>query len=231
MSYKVELVVFDIAGTTVKDDGIVSLAFQNAMLKFGYTFSAQQVAPLMGYKKVDAIRMLLDKNELNRQNVTDDLVNQIHECFLDEMSSFYMESYLPEPLPYVEDVFRRLHERGIRTALDTGFPKRITEIVLSKLNWLSNGLVDCAISSDQVKAGRPYPYMIEAIMATLSIKDPKRVIKIGDTSVDIKEGKAANCLYSIGITTGTFSKMELLKSDPDFVLDAMDELLEVIDHH
>jgi len=36
MKHNIKLIVFDIAGTTVKDKGEITLAFQNALGKYGY---------------------------------------------------------------------------------------------------------------------------------------------------------------------------------------------------
>jgi beta-phosphoglucomutase-like phosphatase (HAD superfamily) len=51
MSQSIELIVFDIAGTTVKDNGEIADAFQKAMREFGYAIPQEKIYPLMGYKK------------------------------------------------------------------------------------------------------------------------------------------------------------------------------------
>ena len=50
--------------------------------------------------------------------------------------------------------------------------------------------------------GRPYPYMIFRNMEALGLMDVRRVIKVGDTVSDIREGKNAGVL-SAGIVTGS----------------------------
>lgn len=50
--------------------------------------------------------------------------------------------------------------------------------------------------------GRPYPYMIFRNMEALGLMDVCRVIKVGDTVSDIREGKNAGVL-SAGIVTGS----------------------------
>jgi len=56
--------------------------------------------------------------------------------------------------------------------------------------------------------------MIQKIMKEASVDDAKKVIKIGDTEVDVNEGKNADCLYSIGITTGAYTREELQSYEP-----------------
>lgn len=50
--------------------------------------------------------------------------------------------------------------------------------------------------------GWPYPYMIFRNMEALGLMDVHRVIKVGDTVSDIREGKNAGVL-SAGIVTGS----------------------------
>ena len=61
----VKLAVFDIAGTTVTDNNAVATAFCKAFSSFGYAITHEDVTPLMGYKKTVAIRMVLEKYNVN----------------------------------------------------------------------------------------------------------------------------------------------------------------------
>ena len=73
--------------------------------------------------------------------------------------------------------------------------------------------------------------MIHKIMALTGVTDPKRIVKIGDTEVDVNEGKNSECLYSIGVTTGAFTREALLPYQPDFIVDDLIELIEIIGKH
>ena len=65
MKQSVELVVFDIAGTTVEDNGEIAIAFQEALSAFGYKIPVEKINPLMGYKKTEAIKRLLKTKRSN----------------------------------------------------------------------------------------------------------------------------------------------------------------------
>lgn len=56
------------------------------------------------------------------------------------------------------------------------------------------------------------------------------MIKVGDTEVDVNEGKNAGCLYSIAITTGAFTKEELAVYEPSFIINDLKELISIIDN-
>ena len=229
----VKLIVFDIAGTTVQDTGAIAIAFQNAMSAYDYNIPIEEINPLMGYKKPQAIQMMLEKHtsQANIAKVTDSFVDEIHSRFLKEMIEYYKNTNELEPLPHAEELFQELHKRNIKVALDTGFSHDITAVIVDRLEWVKNGLVDFTVSSDEVKAGRPHPYMIQKAMEKFSIHNSKEVIKLGDTEVDINEGKNANCLLSIAMTTGAFTRTELEPYSPDFILDDLFELLPIIEKH
>ena len=75
-----------------------------------------------------------------------------------------------------------------------------------------NEFIDNYISSEQVKLGRPYPYMINRLMTMNDISNPYNVIKVGDTENDILEGLNAECGLSIGVLTGVGNIHDLSKS-------------------
>lgn len=230
MNKKVELVVFDIAGTTVEDNGEIAIAFQEALKAFGYKIPVEKINPLMGYKKTEAIKRLLKEYEIKKEKISTEYIQKIHQLFLERMTQFYSTTKNLRPLPSAEEVFTSLKGKNILVGLDTGFSKQITDIIVNRLGWIENKMVDYVISSNEVIAGRPFPYMIEEIMHKAKLRDTKKVIKVGDTEVDIKEGKNAGCLYSIGITTGAFTKEELTEYNPSFIIDDLKEIITIIDN-
>lgn len=231
MKQEVELVVFDIAGTTVKDNGSVARAFRQALRKYGYSVPEAEISLLMGYKKTQAIEILLNIYERNTEKVTLDLINDIYRHFQAKMIDHYATSDDVDPAVGAEEVFARLKEDNIKVALNTGFPAVITKVIMDRLGWLRNRQVDYTISSDEVVSGRPFPYMINSIMKQAKIQDAKKVVKIGDTEVDINEGKNAGCLYSIGIITGAFSRKQLEAYEPSFIIDELRELMPIINQN
>jgi phosphonatase-like hydrolase len=226
---KVQLVVFDIAGTTVLDGGNVATAFTAAMQEQGYAIDKTEVNPLMGYKKPLAIRMLLEKHEKDPARITDALIGAIHERFVGLMIHYYQTGNGVEPLPGVDKVFTYLREKGVKIGLDTGFSKDIAQAILDRLGWEKEGKVNYVVASDEVPSGRPAPFMIQKMMQEAGISDPRQVVKIGDTEVDINEGLNAGCLFSIGVTTGAFTRAELAKYHPTHIIDHMEELIPILE--
>lgn len=222
----IKLVVFDMAGTTVKDKNFVGKAFQQAMQEFGYPIAIEDVNPLMGYEKPVAIRMMLENKEENSALITTSLVNDIHTSFVNNMIQFYETTTEIGPLPNVEETFEVLRNEGIKIGLDTGFSKNIADVIMKRLSWENK--VDIMVASDEVPKGRPYPYMIEKIMTATGITNAAQVAKVGDTEVDINEGINSGCRFVVGITTGAFTREELLPYKPTHVIDNITEILDII---
>jgi len=229
MKNDIQLVVFDIAGTTVKDNGEIAIAFQKAMAEKGYNVPVEKISPLMGYKKPEAIRMMLEEYETDVAMINAGYINSIHDRFLALMVEYYENTTDLKALPHAEEVFAYLKEHDVKVGLDTGFSSEITNVIVDRLGWLKDGKIDYVVSSDEVPAGRPQPYMIQKMMKEAGIDDPKKVVKLGDTEVDVNEGKNAGCLYAIGVTTGAFTRAQLEPYGPSFIINDLKELITILD--
>lgn len=221
----VKLAVFDLAGTTVEDDNAVATAFCNAFETYGYSVTPEEVNPLMGYKKPLAIQIVLEKMGVEADK---DLIDDIHTEFEMEMMDHYEYSPDVKASPGAETIMLQLKEKGIRVALNTGFSRAIADTILSRFQWIEKGLVDDYIASDEVEQGRPEPFMIQALMLRAGIDDPKEVIKIGDTEVDVNEGRNAGCSMVVAVTGGAFAREQLEASGPDYIINHLSELPALI---
>jgi phosphonatase-like hydrolase len=224
----IQLVVFDIAGTTVMDRGNINEAFRTAFSNAGFKADAADVDKAMGYRKIDAIKMLLDKSNHLHGNADLHVMESIHADFTKNLTQFYEHDVDLKPMPFAEDTFEQLQNSGIKVALNTGFTKEITGTILSRLNWNKSHLINYVISSDEVPEGRPYPYMINKLMEQSGIKEAYKVAKVGDTKADIQEGRNAACGLVIAVTTGAFTREQLLEFNSDHIIDSLRQLPALI---
>lgn len=214
-----DLAVFDIAGTTVRDEKFVALALQTALANAGHEIEIPRLDEVMGLAKPVAIGLVLGLDPESEE------VQAIHDDFRTEMIRFYREDERVQPIEGAAEVFAMLQDNGVAVALDTGFDREITDIILQRLGW-DSGVLDSTITADEVQNGRPAPDMIQALMSELRIASPNRVIKLGDTVSDMREGKAAGCGLVIGVLSGTDSEEALSAEKPDFVVSSIADLLE-----
>ncbi|WP_158797612.1 HAD hydrolase-like protein [Pedobacter sp. L105] len=224
----VKLVVFDLAGTTVKDDHEVSKAFQSALKKHGYEIPLEMIDPIMGYEKNEAITKMLTEHEPDKYKINAALVGNIHEEFITQMILHYQFADGIEALPHVEATMAALHEMGIKIGINTGFSRNIAEAIVTRLQWREKNLIDYLVGSDEVEKGRPYSFMIHKMMEAAGITEPLEVVKVGDTEVDVREGQQAGCRFVIGVTTGSFTRAELEKYQPTHIVDDIAAILDII---
>ena len=126
-------------------------------------------------------------------------------------------------------VFAALRDRGIKVALDTGFSRPILDVLLDRLGWTAPDAIDCSVTSDEVAHGRPAADLIRRAMQLTGVVDPRTVMKVGDTPADIESGRAAGCGCVVGVAYGTHSRAELERHRPDAVIDALPNLVPLVE--
>ncbi len=225
----VELVVFDLAGTTVHDDKDVPRVLQNALAKSDVSVSLADASLLMGITKPIAIRSLLEKNYKGDRPIDESWIEDIHRSFVLEMIHFYRHHPSVREKEGTSETFSKLRMRGIKIAVDTGFDRETTTPLLERMGWEKNELIDCSITSDEVPRGRPFPDMIFKAMALTRVFEVNHVAKVGDTASDMQQGTAAACRWVIGVTSGAYTREELTKEKHTHLIHSISEILPILE--
>jgi phosphonatase-like hydrolase len=225
----IDLIVFDLAGTTVKENFDVQRTLKKSFAKVGLEITIEQASLVMGIPKPIAIRQLLEA--MNYTAVSDDLIRSIHADFVEDMIFFYESDKTVEENEGVSETFRQLKAAGIKVFVDTGFDRPIVDALLLRMAWEKNKLIDGSVTSDEVAHGRPHPDLIFRAMELAGVSDVKRVAKVGDTASDLAEGNAAGCGLVIGITTGAFTQEQLLMTPHTHLISQIPEVLDIINSH
>jgi phosphonatase-like hydrolase len=227
MLQNIEMIVFDMAGTTIKDKNEVENCFLEAVNQTGLVTTREEINSMMGWSKLAVFEKLCKEQFPNTsEKELTKLIDYSYYKFKEILESHYLNTEIL-PAEGSLEVFDFLKQQGIKIALTTGFYRKVTDIILIRLGWNAGmnknysgtKFINASISSDQVKAGRPSPYMIFRAMELCNVTDVRKVIKIGDTPSDLAEGKNAGCKYSFGITNGTHTKNELEKFENDGLLE------------
>jgi phosphonatase-like hydrolase len=167
----VDLVVFDMAGTTVYDGDAVLLSLQNALRTVGVEATREEINAVMGLAKPFAIREILKMHRPEKRCLKE-YVDSIHADFLRRMLFHYREDASICEVEGTTKIFRLLRESGIRIGLDTGFSRVIADTIIERLGWQRSGLIDASVTSDEVEQGRPAPHMIFRLMHRTGVSDP-----------------------------------------------------------
>lgn len=222
----VQLVVFDLAGTTVKENFDVQRILKNAFAKARLEITIEQANKVMGIPKPVAIRQLLE--QLKHDSINDEIIRTIHADFVTDMIRFYEHDQSVQENAGVTETFKKLKQQGVKVVVDTGFDRPIVDALLNRMGWSANGLMDGSVTSDEVAHGRPYPDLIYRAMEITGVLDVKTVAKVGDTISDLQEGHAAGCGWVIGIASGAFSKSQLALVSHTHLIDQIPEILPIL---
>ncbi|HNL37917.1 MAG TPA: HAD hydrolase-like protein [Saprospiraceae bacterium] len=222
----IKLAVFDIAGTTVRDNDEVLFCFSEACREEGINAPRNRLNALMGVSKLEVFGILWQEQLGADTQEVKWLAERSYRTFRTILENYYL-THEVQPTEGALAAFQWLRARAVRVALNTGFYRVVTDIILQKLDWHSNGNpVDFVVCSDEVPKGRPEPFMIRKAMDAFGVTNPGEVIKIGDTPVDLLEGRNAGCRCSIAVTNGTHSRDELALLDNDGLIASLLELPE-----
>ena len=217
----IQLIVLDMAGTTVADTFSVHDSMIIAFENHGYTIDRAIASKVLAVPKPIGIRTILHTH-FHQENEA--LVDKIHTSFKIHMNAYYRDSELVTETKQTGVFFDFLKERKIHIVLDTGFSKETADLIVNRLEW--NGIIDGLVCSDDISIGRPKPDMIYRAMDMVGVTESKHVMKMGDTPNDMLQGKNAGCKWTIGINSGAFSSEELINAGADIVLDYPYQLIQ-----
>jgi len=198
----IKLVVSDMAGTAVQDAGEVARAFAQALADHGVEANAEQINAVRGASKREAIATLVVQRF---QEADAARVAAVYASFKSHLQRVFTRE--AKPIPGAPETFAWLRSRGIKLALNTGFDRDITEILLDALQW--RGIADAVICGDDVKQGRPAPYMIFRAMEQTGTTDVRQVLNAGDTVSDLQAARNAGVAVSVGVLSGAHRREQL----------------------
>lgn len=205
---KVEGVIFDWAGTAV-DFGCFAPVnvFIDIFKNAGIEVTMEEAREPMGMLKIDHIRAMLSMPRIsakweetyNRPFSEQDVENLYAKFEPALMSSL---SEYTEPIPKVVETVQVLRSQGLKIGSTTGYTQTMMDVVVP--NALKKGYgPDFYITPDGTNSfGRPYPYMIYRNMEALKLSASWKVVKVGDTTSDIKEAVNAG-VWAVGVAIGS----------------------------
>jgi len=213
------------AGTTINEDNLVYKTLRNTINEAGFSFTLTQVlAEGAGKEKKQAIRAVLAVYA----GVADEpLTDTIYQHFITQLTEAYAKENIFAQ-PNAVELFASLKERNVLRILNTGYDRKTANAILHKIGWREGVEYDALVTASDVPRNRPEPDMILHAMQQFHITDGSEVVKVGDSTIDIEEGKNAGCGLSIGITTGAHTKAQLETAHPDQIIDNLMELLPLL---
>jgi phosphonoacetaldehyde hydrolase len=199
----IKAVILDWAGTTVDHGSLAPVrVLQEVFSKRGVPISEDEARRDMGVLKIDHIRKILFERNVSarwRKVVGHAPTESDVESLFANFVPLQLECLVKYStvIDGVAETVARIRKRGIKIGSTTGYTRAMLDLILQPA--VEQGYrPDCAITPDDVGAGRPHPWMIFANAIRLQVEPLEAIVKIGDTPVDIEEGLHAR-VWTIGV--------------------------------
>jgi HAD superfamily hydrolase (TIGR01509 family) len=213
----VEAVLCDIDGTLVQSNWLHAAAWKDAFAVVNIQLELEAIRRQIGKGGDELIPVFVPW--WKRPMIEEPL--KAYRKFI------FQHDYLPkvEPFPGIRDLFLRMKASGMRPALASSADKDELDAYKKIANIAD--LVEESTSADDADRSKPHPDIFEATLSKLNAK-PSNVLALGDTPYDAEAaGKAG--IRAIGVTTGGWSKADLLEAGFIEVYKDIAELLEKFD--
>ena len=220
---KVAAVIFDLDGTLIDSIDIYFTIVENALKRLNLPAVSRNRILEAAESEEFKWELVLPQDVLNRkEEIVDEawaVINEIApQMFADNLELIQGAGHIVESLS----------SNGLKIGLVTSTQRQYLE---TKMQPLRNAGVDtifeAIITSDDVEKRKPSPDPLITCAQQLDIK-PGNCVYVGDTTTDIKAGKAAE-MRTIGVLTGFDEYETLEKESPDAIVESVRYLLEVID--
>jgi phosphonatase-like hydrolase len=212
----VELICFDMAGTTVLDNGLVLEAFRRTIEDLNVNSdeadSAEAyVVETMGQSKIEVFTALFgDRAAAANEAFERNFVESAQELGVSE-------------IPGARSTVETLRDVGLQVALTTGFSPSTREALIDVLGW--GDLFELRVSPADAGRGRPAPDMLWMCALRSQITAASSMMVVGDTASDMMAGLRAGAGYCVGVLSGTDDQVRLIANGADDVVDSVVDLL------
>jgi HAD superfamily hydrolase (TIGR01509 family) len=210
----IKALLCDIDGTLVQSNWLHAQAWQVALGAVGVHVEREEVRRQIGKGGDELIPVFVPW--WKRKHVEAPL-----KAF---RSLVFEQEYLAQvkPIPRVREFLLRLREAGIRLSLASSASKQ--DLLVYKKIAQMEDLIEEESSADDVDRTKPHPDIFEATLKRLGL-DPSEALALGDTPYDAEAaGKAG--IWTIGVTTGGWSRQELLAAGCVEVYQDVGDLLD-----
>jgi len=223
---KVRLVIFDVGGTIIEDNGEVTRAFTTALESNRLRVAPAELTDVRGASKRAVITQFVERQWGKGEPGNTERIAKTYKDFKRELENSFANGGV-KPIRGAAQTFLWLKSQNILYATTTGFYKSVTDRILESAGWQETFAAN--ICSEDVKAGRPAPFMIFHAMEQTGVGDVSEVLNVGDTRLDLQAGHRAGVLGVIGVLTGIQGEDQLRQESPSHLISSVADLPSLVE--
>jgi phosphonoacetaldehyde hydrolase len=197
-------VIFDWAGTTV-DFGCLAptVSIVEAFARRGVVLTPAEARGPMGLEKKEHLRRLLADPSIGvrwREATGAEPSPGDPDSLYEDLEPHLVRAVRRHAalVPGARELTDELRIWGIKIGSTTGYLRPLMDILTSEA--ARQGFSpDAVVCPSDVPVGRPFPWMCFLNAMRLNVYPPRRMVKIGDTPMDMQEGSNAG-MWTIGVT-------------------------------
>lgn len=218
----VQLVVFDLMGTLITDDGVVDRAYVAALAQAG-------IAP--GSNEARAAQETIDT--LRGRPTLVVLTEVVGNAVLAEEATWAFDDSILESVANLAEipgsgaVLDALQESGVLTAVTTSFTPEVRKAVLAQMGWTDR--FAATLSAHGVRRGHPAPDLLLQAILDLRIDSVAQVAIVGDSATDLEAGNRAGAGLVIGVRSGGADEQSLLAAPHTHLVDSVADLPAILE--
>jgi phosphonatase-like hydrolase len=216
----IKLLVLDLVGTMVADDGQVDRAFEKALGTYGLMLPPAQLAEVRGLRKRDAIEQLIAGASGAEANPA-----EVYANFREEMKAEYGRRPA-RLLPGVAQLLSWLAMQPLRSAVNTGLDRDLAGMLLEAVPHAFHAVV----TGDEVAAARPAPFLVFRAMEMTGTTSVHHVAVAGDTAADLRAGWNAGARVNVGVLSGAHSRERLEREPHTHLIESLAELPAILEN-
>ena len=212
------LIIFDFDGTLGDTRRNIVTTMQMTIAELHLpNRSEEECAATIGLPLAGCFRTLFP-------DIEDELISRCAETYR-RFFNENLKTIHPEAFPGVVETLAILHQKGFVLTIASS-RSRNSLMELTRNMGIAN-YISYILGADDVKEAKPKPEPVLKTLADMYF-DAGETLVVGDMAVDIQMGANAGT-KTCGVTWGNGTREELEEAGATFIIDRMEEILEIVE--
>lgn len=208
----IETILFDLDGTLLDSNELISMSFEHTFEKYGYEFSQEEILSFNGPPLVDTFKKI-------NSELADDMI-KTYRAHNHEIHDDYVKLF-----PNVIETLAALKEEGIKLGVVSAKMRQGVELGLEITG--TKRYFDSIVTADDIVNAKPHPEPVLKGMTALE-GQAATTMMVGDNYHDIQAGQRAG-VYTAGVAWSAKGADFLASYKPTIMLEDMRDLLKYIE--